>query len=60
LIELVKFIDKCLAPGTYCPEKTRLDSTPQFTFGLKMLLDKPNDTPGMIYEKTIQKNKKLN
>lgn len=36
----------CLAPGTYHPEKTRLDSTPQFTFGLRTSLDKPSDTPG--------------
>lgn len=47
-MELVKFIDKCLAPGTYRPEKTKLDGAPQFTFGLKTPLDKPSDTPGII------------
>lgn len=45
-VELVKFIDECLAPGTYCPEKIKLDNAPQFTFGLKTSLNKPSDTPG--------------
>lgn len=47
MTELVKFIDKCLAPGTYHPEKMRMDKAPQFTFGLRTSLDKPSDTPGI-------------
>lgn len=34
------------APGTYCPEKVRLNNTPQFSFGLRPSLEKPSDTPG--------------
>lgn len=43
------------APGTYCPEKVRLDNAPQFSFGLRPPLEKPSDTPG-IYQmlKTLE------
>lgn len=34
------------APGTYYPEKVRLNNTPQFSFGLRPSLEKPSDTPG--------------
>lgn len=37
-----------LAPGDYSPEKTKLDNTPQYSFGLKTNLEKPSDTPGTI------------
>lgn len=35
-----------LAPGTYSPEKVKLDATPRYSFGLRTPLDKPSDTPG--------------
>jgi len=50
-VEFVRFISECLAPGTYQPEKTKLDSVPQFTFGLRTPLDKPSDTPGNTRKK---------
>jgi len=34
------------APGTYYPEKVKLDTTPQYSFGIKPSLEKANDTPG--------------
>ena len=36
-----------IAPGAYCPEKVRLDKAPQYSFGLRTIVEKPNDTPGM-------------
>jgi hypothetical protein len=35
------------APGAYCPEKVRLDPSLQFSFGLRPIMEKPNDTPGI-------------
>lgn len=35
-----------IAPGTYCPEKFKLDHAPQFSFGIRTSLDKISDTPG--------------
>lgn len=34
------------APGSYQPEKFRLDKNISYTFGSKLNIDKPNDTPG--------------
>lgn len=34
------------APGTYSPEKVKLDSTPQYSFGIRPPLEKSSDTPG--------------
>lgn len=34
------------APGTYSPEKVKLDNTPQYSFGIRPPLEKPSDTPG--------------
>jgi hypothetical protein len=53
-MEFIKFINKCLAPGTYRPEKTKLDNAPQFTFGLKTVLDKPSDTPGNLRKRSFK------
>ncbi|XP_051169238.1 cytochrome P450 3A9 isoform X10 [Leptopilina boulardi] len=33
------------APGTYFPEKVRLDKAPEFSFGHRTPLEKPNETP---------------
>lgn len=41
------------APGAYCPEKVKLDPSPQFSFGLRPAVEKPNDTPGIYYESFI-------
>lgn len=42
-----------LAPGTYTPEKVNLDKAPQYSFGIRTPLDKPNTNPGIIYNHFI-------
>lgn len=33
-------------PGKYAPEKTNLDKTPQYSFGLRPDISKPSNVPG--------------
>lgn len=40
-----------VAPGAYCPEKVKLDKAPQYSFGLRTPIEKPNDTPGISSHK---------
>ena len=35
-----------IAPGDYITETVNLDKAPQYSFGIKHTLDKPNDSPG--------------
>jgi len=37
---------RSVAPGAYSPEKVRLNTTPQYSFGIKHASDKPSDIPG--------------
>lgn len=39
---------KIIAPGTYCPEKVKLDLTPQYSFGFKVEQLEKNDIPGLF------------
>lgn len=34
------------APGAYCPEKVKLSSAPEFSFGIKHHEQRPDYTPG--------------
>lgn len=54
-----KLIFLLIAPGAYCPEKVKLDSSPQFSFGLRLAVEKPSDTPG-IHKLFVIKRKYLN
>lgn len=38
-----------LAPGSYSPEKCKLDFQPAFTFGGRHNLEKPSQTPGIYF-----------
>lgn len=37
-----------LAPGAYHPEKATVNTAPKYSFGLKTIHEKPNETPGML------------
>lgn len=39
-------VDLITAPNDYCTEKVNLDKTPEYSFGLKPVLDKSSDIPG--------------
>lgn len=41
------------APGTYCPEKVKLDHTPQYSFGRRTSVDKTDDVPGKKTDKCL-------
>lgn len=43
---LINMIFIILGPGQYAPEKTKLDKTPQYSFGLRPDISKPSDVPG--------------
>ena len=51
-----------LAPGHYTPEKSvkALDSTPQYTFGMRTQVEKPADTPGIGFHIIVEFNNTYN
>lgn len=49
-----------IAPGAYCPEKIKLDPSPQFSFGLRPAVEKPSDTPGIHNKLFVIEKKYLN
>lgn len=40
------YIILIVAPNDYCTEKVNIDKSPEYSFGLKSVLDKPSDIPG--------------
>lgn len=35
-------------PGQYCPEKSKLDRAPEYSFGHRPDIDRPDNLPGTI------------
>lgn len=55
MLRFLKTFCVILGPGQYAPEKTKLDKTPQYSFGLRPDISKPSDVPGKYLKKYIAK-----